>query len=286
MFQNNHFSLFLLFFAIINLIKNKALSKVYIYYSTRHQCIIPVCWLAPNSNQLILFYLFLVECRPAGLFHHQLWLVKGKCSANSNCDHLMNCTTLHGSIVVRATFDRNAKPLYDASFPALREITGYLIIIYLRDLHSLSNIFPNLAVIRGEKQVVHYSLVIYNTLLEKVILPSLTVIKSGGVRIDHNDQMCYVDTIRWRSIVLERALTEENFGIAFYKNNENCYNKCLIGHCYAPSGHHSARQQHCFGPGNTDNAECQKCKWIPIIFLFNMILYYPFIVTKASTLFQ
>ena len=178
----------------------------------------------------------------------------------SNCESLRNCTTFQGSIVVRAMFKPTNRRLLDASFPALREITGYLIIIYLRDLHSLANLFPNLAVIRGQEQVVHYSLVIYNTLLEKVILPSLTVIKSGGVRIDHNDQMCYIKTIRWRSIVLEKGLTEDNFGIAFYKNNENCYNKCLIGNCYAPSGHDSTRQQHCFGPGNSEDAECQKCK--------------------------
>ena len=203
----------------------------------------------------------ILECTPMLFTHHQLWLSKGKCTALSNCEPLRNCTTYQGSIVVRATFNPNAKPLFDASFPALREITGYLIIIYLRDTRSLSNLFPNLAVIRGEEQVVHYSLVIYSTLLEKVILPSLTVIKSGGVRIDHNDQMCYINTIRWRSIVLERGLTEENFGIAFYKNNENCYNKCLIGSCYAPSGLGSARKQHCLGPGNSENAECQKCMY-------------------------
>ena len=130
----------------------------------------------------------------------------------------------------------------------------------------MNNLFPNLAVIRGTSQILHYSLIIYQTLLERVILPSLTVIKSGGVRIDQNDQMCYIKTISWGSIVLDKGLTEENFGLTFYKNNENCYDKCLTGSCYAPSGHGSARQQHCFGPGNRlkDNPQCQKCKF-PII---------------------
>ena len=130
--------------------------------------------------------------------------------------------------------------------------------MHLTDTPSLSNLFPNLAVIRGQQQVMHYSLVIWNTLFEKVILPSLTAIKSGGVRIDRNDQMCYIKTIRWQSIVLDSSLAEENFGIAFYKNNDNCYDKCLIGSCYAPSG--STRKQHCFGPGSSENAECQKCE--------------------------
>eukprot|EP00795_Rhopilema_esculentum_P006272 gene6272-11692_t len=203
---------------------------------------------------------FVKECVPK-LHQHHLWLLKDKCAQNSNCEHLERCTTFHGSIVVRSLFGETRKVLYDASFPALREITGYLIVIYLKDLPSLSNLFPNLAVIRGQEQIVHYSLVIYNTLLERVILPSLTVIKSGGVRIDHNDRMCYIKTINWRSIVLDKAHTEENFGISFYKNNENCYNKCLVGQCYAPSGHDSPRQQHCFGPGSRSNPECQKlCK--------------------------
>ena len=228
------------------------------------------CIFAWTTN-LVLFCLSHVECKPSSYGHHQLWLSKGKCADVSNCEPLRNCTTLQGSIVVRATYSPNVKALFDASFPALREITGYLIIFYLRDTHSLSNLFPNLAVIRGQEQVVHYSLVIYRTFLEKVTLPSLTVIKSGGVRIDHNDQMCYIETIRWRSIVLERSLTEENFGIAFYKNNENCYNKCLIGSCYAPSGLDSRRRQHCFGPGNSENAECQKCKLIKMMLSYLML---------------
>ncbi|XP_065059837.1 putative insulin-like peptide receptor isoform X1 [Rhopilema esculentum] len=188
-----------------------------------------------------------------------IYVKNGKCTQRRNCEALVGCTTFEGNVIVRESFNPKANTTIPASFPALREITGYLVIFHVKtDLGSLENLFPNLAVIRGTYQIVHYSLVIYGTFFENVGLPSLTVIKSGGVRLDHNKQMCYIQTVKWRSIVLDKAYTEENFGISFYRNNENCYDQCLENHCIAPSGHDSTRQQYCFGPGNKTNAQCQK----------------------------
>ena len=193
----------------------------------------------------------------------EIWITDGRCSKASHCESLVNCTTYKGSIIIREAIGSNLNTSMVATFPALREVTGYLAIVYLRKPLKI-DVFPNLAVIRGKEHIVHYSLVFYRTFFEKVGLPSLTVIKSGGLRFDHNSQMCYIKTVRWRSIVLEKEHTEENFGISFYKNNDNCFDKCLDNHCVAPSGHDSTRQMYCFGPGNSTNPECQKSKWIEL----------------------
>ena len=217
-------------------------------------------------KQCSIFVSCLVECQdtswPRTIPKIEIYVKNGKCTQLRNCEALVGCTTFEGNVIVRESFNPKANTTIPASFPALREITGYLVIFHVKtDLGSLENLFPNLAVIRGTYQIVHYSLVIYGTFFENVGLPSLTVIKSGGVRLDHNKQMCYIQTVKWRSIVLDKAYTEENFGISFYRNNENCYDQCLDNHCIAPSGHDSTRQQYCFGPGNKTNAQCQKCKF-------------------------
>lgn len=194
----------------------------------------------------------------------EIWITDGRCSKSSLCELLVNCTTYQGSIILREAIGSNISTSIAATFPALREITGYLAVVYLQKPLKV-DVFPNLAVIRGKEQIVHYSLVFYRTSFEKVGLPSLTVVKSGGLRFDHNSQMCYIKTVKWRSIVLEREHTEKNFGISFYKNNDNCFDKCLGSYCVAPSGHESTRQMYCFGPGNSTNPECQKCKWIELL---------------------
>lgn len=42
-----------------------------------------------------------------------------------------------------------------------REITGYLLLFRVFGLRSLRHLFPNLTVIRGERLISHYALIIY-----------------------------------------------------------------------------------------------------------------------------
>lgn len=42
-----------------------------------------------------------------------------------------------------------------------REITGYLLFFRVFGIKSLGNLFPNLTVIRGERLITHYALIIY-----------------------------------------------------------------------------------------------------------------------------
>ncbi|BHF65615.1 hypothetical protein SprV_0200862800 [Sparganum proliferum] len=88
-----------------------------------------------------------------------------------------------------------------ASVPNLREITGYLVIYDLTGLESLSTLFPNLTVIRGQSLIYNYALVIRSTTLKYIGLPSLRVIQRGGVRIDLNANLCYVRTVNWTELL-------------------------------------------------------------------------------------
>ena len=177
----------------------------------------------------------------------------GKCP---NCEPLANCTTVRGSLVVRQRFGR-PQGGSDPYFPFLTEITGYLIIFYLQSKIDLFSFFPNLAVIRGQTLFSNYAFVVHNSKLETIDLRALTVIKRGGIRIQKNNNLCYAKTVRWKSILLEKALDQNNYGIVFSKNNENCYDKCFKGQCSAPPGHGLSGSQYCWGPGRPQDYECQ-----------------------------
>ncbi|XP_071545123.1 insulin-like growth factor 1 receptor [Panulirus ornatus] len=91
------------------------------------------------------------------------------------------------------------------SFPGLREITHHLLIYRVFSLTSLRRLFPNLAVIRGDVLFHNYALVIYDApSLVDVGLVSLTVILRGSVRIERNPQLCYVHTVDWEHITINR----------------------------------------------------------------------------------
>jgi Receptor L domain len=75
--------------------------------------------------------------------------------------------------------------------------------------------FPfRLAVIRGHKLIQNYALAIYQMKnMETVGLHSLTHILKGGVRIEKNPTLCYVETINWRKIVVDPIHKEHHIVI-------------------------------------------------------------------------
>lgn len=108
------------------------------------------------------------------------------------------------------------------SFPKLREITGYLLIFEVNKLPSLKNLFPNLAVIRGQELVDTHSVVIYQTDLKEIGLKSLTNIERGGVWIVENPMLCYFNSIDWSQITNETV----SEGIVGNKQFNQCPKKC------------------------------------------------------------
>ncbi len=112
------------------------------------------------------------------------------------------------------------------SFPNLTEITDYFLLYRVYGLKSLSNIFPNLSVIRGRKLFYNYALVAYEMPdLEDLGLGSLTSIRRGAIRLEKNPKLCYIDTIDWQRITVPEITMDDNF-IMQNKDPDECVNVC------------------------------------------------------------
>ena len=139
---------------------------------------------------------------------------------------LENCTVIEGFLKI-LLIDYAEPSDYDhLHFPRLREITDYLLLYRVYGLRSLSHIFPNLAVIRGQKLFYNYALVAFEMPnLEDIALPSLQHIVRGAVRLEKNPNLCYIDTLNWKSIALSIQSNEDNF-ILQNKDLDECVNVC------------------------------------------------------------
>src|SRR6218665_2304388 len=132
-----------------------------------------------------------------------------------------NCTVVEGHVAI-FLIDLDTAAAYETvSLPRLREITDYLLLYHAQNMKTLSNIFPNLSVIRGRKLFYHYAIVVFEMRsLDNLGLRSLTLIERGAIYAENNPQLCYLDTIDWGRIM---TLKEEN---RFSRNNnpEECFN--------------------------------------------------------------
>lgn len=175
------------------------------------------------------------------------------------CDKLRNCTSVFGSLHLKGiSFSkRNEHLRKELRFPHLREITGHLIVTFLMDGTSLSDILPNLAVIHGRAESLFqgYALVIYqNEGLQNIGLNSLTVIKQGGIKIEFNPKLCYLDRVRWASLMVHNGAAKK---LAMNGNSKDCFAKCSES-CHTPSGHGSSGHKYCWG---RERKNCQKCEY-------------------------
>ena len=102
----------------------------------------------------------------------------------SALSRLQNCTVVEGHLhIVLSDRGREDPHLVNLSFPRLREITDYLLLYRVSGLRSLSTLFPNLAVIRGQLLLYNYALVIFEMPdLYDIGLLSLMHIARGSVR--------------------------------------------------------------------------------------------------------
>lgn len=137
---------------------------------------------------------------------------------------LENCTVIEGDLHI-LLIEQVSQGDYDhLSFPKLREITGFFVLYRVSQLLSLRNLFPNLAVIRGNTLFYNYALVIYEMLeMQEIGLSGLVTILRGSVRLEKNPNLCYMDTIDWSLIVREGT---ENMFIADNKDQGSCLNFC------------------------------------------------------------
>ena len=70
---------------------------------------------------------------------------------------LENCSVIEGNLTI-LLIDATGHEEYDRfSFPNLVEITEFLVLFRAKGLKSLRNLFPNLAVIRGDRLFSDYA---------------------------------------------------------------------------------------------------------------------------------
>ena len=138
---------------------------------------------------------------------------------------LANCTVIEGELQI-LLIDYAKPEDYDSlHFPDLVEIKDFLLLYRVQGLRSLRNIFPNLAVIRGEKLFSNYALIAFEMQsLEELGLVSLTSIPKGAVRLEANPNLCYIETIDWTKIAT--GVSEKDNFFKGNKDTKECVNMC------------------------------------------------------------
>ncbi|XP_012683817.2 insulin receptor b isoform X2 [Clupea harengus] len=141
----------------------------------------------------------------------------------ANLTLLENCTVIEGHLKILLMFKTKAEDFRGLSFPQLTVITDYLLVFRVYGLETLSDLFPNLTVIRGNNLFFNYALVMFEMLqLKEIGLYSLMNITRGAVRLEKNPDLCYLSTLDW-SKVLDSM--EDNYIVA-NKDARECGDVC------------------------------------------------------------
>ncbi|XP_022381474.1 insulin receptor isoform X4 [Enhydra lutris kenyoni] len=137
---------------------------------------------------------------------------------------LANCSVIEGHLQILLMFKTRPEDFRDLSFPKLIMITDYLLLFRVYGLESLKDLFPNLTVIRGSRLFFNYALVIFEMVhLKELGLYSLMNITRGSVRIEKNNELCYLATIDWSRIL---DSVEDNYIVLNKDDNEECGDIC------------------------------------------------------------
>ncbi|CAH2293278.1 insulin receptor isoform X1 [Pelobates cultripes] len=136
---------------------------------------------------------------------------------------LEDCTIIEGHLQILLMFNTKPENFRGLSFPKLIMITDYLLLFRVYGLESLKDLFPNLTVIRGTRLFFNYALVIFEMVhLKDIGLYSLMNITRGSVRIEKNNELCYLSTIDWSRIL---DSVEDNY-INLNKDDKECGDVC------------------------------------------------------------
>uniref|UniRef100_A0A673BMQ8 Tyrosine-protein kinase receptor n=1 Tax=Sphaeramia orbicularis TaxID=375764 RepID=A0A673BMQ8_9TELE len=141
----------------------------------------------------------------------------------TNLQSLENCTIIEGHLKILLMFKTKTEDFRGLSYPRLRVVTDYVLLFRVYGLETLTGLFPNLTVIRGNNLFFNYALVIYEMLqMKEVGLHSLMNITRGAVRIEKNPDLCYLATLDWSKIL---DSVEDNY-IVENKNERECGDVC------------------------------------------------------------
>ncbi|XP_064607698.1 insulin-like peptide receptor isoform X2 [Liolophura sinensis] len=138
---------------------------------------------------------------------------------------LKNCSVIEGKLSILLMHNVSAAELEKLSFPKLVEITDYLLLFRVQNLKTLRNLFPNLAVIRGQNLMYTYSLVAFEMPhLEEIGLVNLTLMERGAVRLEKNPNLCFTQTVDWTRIA--KSAKPDDHYIRENKNVRDCLQFC------------------------------------------------------------
>ena len=155
---------------------------------------------------------------------------KDENSAMSSLARYENCSVVEGSISITSAVYQPEQTVMNYSMPNLTEVTDFVLLYRANEITSLESIFPRLSVIRGHKLVRFYALAIYQMKnIETVGLTSLTHIMNGGVRIEKNPRLCYVNTVVWDRIVVQDNDRKSHIEIIDNQEANKCLDKCPEG---------------------------------------------------------
>lgn len=199
----------------------------------------------------------------------------------TNLQALENCTVIEGHLRILLISGTKPEDFRGLSFPKLVVVTDYLLLFRVYGLESLSDLFPNLTVIRGSNLFFNYALVIFEMLqLREIGLHSLMNITRGAVRLEKNPDLCYLSTLDWSKIL---DSVEDNYIMA-NKNDKECGDVCpggLVGKttCQTTTinGNFSER---CW-----TQKYCQRSK-TPFLILTRLSLSFPASTTLDERVFQ
>ncbi|XP_024135066.1 insulin receptor b isoform X2 [Oryzias melastigma] len=201
----------------------------------------------------IVFFIFCtcIICH-CGLINGEICPSKDIRNHVTNFQRLENCTIIEGHLKILLMFKTRSEDFRGLSFPKLQVVTDYVLLFRVYGLETLSDLFPNLTVIRGNNLFFNYALVIYEMRdLKEMGLYSLMNITRGSVRIEENSDLCYLSTLDWSKIL---DSVEDNF-IVGNKDERECGDLCpgtAEGRTICPqttiNGRYKARcwsQKHC-----------------------------------------
>ncbi|XP_031636037.1 insulin-like receptor isoform X2 [Contarinia nasturtii] len=121
-----------------------------------------------------------------------------------NFNQLKNCRVIEGFLMITLIDKYNETDYEGLTFPELTEITEFLLLYRVNGLTSLSQLFPNLRIIRGNTLLHDSAFIIFEMMhLQEIGLKSLVKISRGNVRIAKNPVLCFVETVDWSLITLE-----------------------------------------------------------------------------------
>ncbi|XP_018528790.1 insulin receptor b [Lates calcarifer] len=180
-------------------------------------------WTLKLRAQIVFFIICTCIICQCGLINGEICPSKDIRNNVTNLQSLENCTIIEGHLKILLMFKTKTDDFRGLSYPKLRVVTDYVLLFRVYGLETLSDLFPNLTVIRGNNLFFNYALVLYEMLqLKEVGLHSLMNITRGAVRIEKNPDLCYLATLDWSKIL---DSVEDNFIVA-NKNERECGDVC------------------------------------------------------------